>query len=58
MAPDPGVSMRRLLRRLLDPLRRPRQPTDGELVLGHRNIQHTVRYTELGPGRFKKIRMW
>jgi hypothetical protein len=28
--------MRRLLRRLLDPLRRPRQPTDGELVLGHR----------------------
>ena len=26
--------------------------------LGHRNIQHTVRYTELGPGRFKKIKMW
>jgi hypothetical protein len=21
--------------------------------LGHRNIQHTVRYTELSPGRFK-----
>jgi site-specific recombinase XerD len=21
--------------------------------LGHRNIQHTVRYTELAPGRFK-----
>ena len=28
--------MRRLLRRLLDPLRRPRQPTDEELLLGHR----------------------
>jgi hypothetical protein len=26
--------------------------------LGHRNIQHTMRYTALGPGRFKKIRMW
>jgi|KBSMisStaDraftv2_1062788.scaffolds.fasta_scaffold88076_3 hypothetical protein len=23
---------------------------DGD---GHRNIQHTVRYTELSPGRFK-----
>jgi site-specific recombinase XerD len=26
--------------------------------LGHRNIQHTMRYTALGPARFKKIRMW
>ena len=25
--------------------------------LGHRNIQHTVRYTELAPGRFKKFWM-
>jgi len=24
-----------------------------EAYLGHRNIQHTVRYTELSPGRFK-----
>jgi site-specific recombinase XerD len=24
-----------------------------QLYLGHRNIQHTVRYTELAPGRFK-----
>jgi site-specific recombinase XerD len=24
--------------------------------LGHRNIQHTVRYTELSPERFKKGR--
>jgi site-specific recombinase XerD len=23
--------------------------------LGHRNIQHTVRYTELSPGRFKNF---
>jgi type 1 fimbriae regulatory protein FimB/type 1 fimbriae regulatory protein FimE len=26
--------------------------------LGHRNIQHTVRYTELDPERFRKERMW
>lgn len=26
--------------------------------LGHKNIQHTVRYTEMGSGRFKKVRMW
>jgi hypothetical protein len=25
-------------------------------VLGHRNIQHTVRYTELAPPRFKNFR--
>ena len=25
----------------------------AEAYLGHRNIQHTVRYTELSPGRFK-----
>jgi site-specific recombinase XerD len=24
-----------------------------QLYLGHRNIQHTVRYTELAPNRFK-----
>jgi site-specific recombinase XerD len=24
-----------------------------QLYLGHRNIQHTVRYTELASGRFK-----
>jgi type 1 fimbriae regulatory protein FimB/type 1 fimbriae regulatory protein FimE len=23
--------------------------------LGHKNIQHTVRYTELGPDRFKNF---
>jgi type 1 fimbriae regulatory protein FimE len=26
-----------------------------QLYLGHRNIQHTVRYTELTPGRFKNF---
>jgi type 1 fimbriae regulatory protein FimB/type 1 fimbriae regulatory protein FimE len=26
--------------------------------LGHKNIQHTVRYTELGADRFRKVRMW
>jgi type 1 fimbriae regulatory protein FimB/type 1 fimbriae regulatory protein FimE len=26
--------------------------------LGHRNIQHTVRYTELDPERFRKAKMW
>jgi integrase len=26
--------------------------------LGHKNIQHTVRYTELGAGQFKKVKMW
>jgi site-specific recombinase XerD len=26
--------------------------------LGHKNIQHTVRYTEMGAGRFKKVKMW
>ena len=36
MAPQPGVSVRRILRRLLDLLRPPRRPTDGELLLGHR----------------------
>ncbi len=24
-----------------------------QLYLGHKNIQHTVRYTELSPARFK-----
>ena len=24
-----------------------------QAYLGHRNIQHTVRYTELSPGRYK-----
>jgi len=26
---------------------------DSRGFLGHRNIQHTVRYTELSPDRFK-----
>jgi len=26
-----------------------------QLWLGHRNIQHTVRYTELSPARFKSF---
>ncbi len=26
--------------------------------LGHKNIQHTVRYTKLGPERFRKVKMW
>lgn len=26
--------------------------------LGHKNIQHTVRYTELAPDRFSKLRFW
>ena len=26
-----------------------------QAYLGHRNIQHTVRYTELAPTRFKKL---
>jgi len=26
-----------------------------QVYLGHRNIQHTVRYTELAPGRFKGL---
>lgn len=26
--------------------------------LGHKNIQHTVRYTELNPERFRKAKMW
>ena len=28
-------------------------PRALQAYLGHRNIQHTVRYTELSPGRFK-----
>ena len=31
-----GVSVRRILRHLLDPLRPPRRPTDRELLIGHR----------------------
>ena len=27
-----------------------------QAYLGHRNIQHTVRYTELSPTRFKNFR--
>jgi site-specific recombinase XerD len=27
-----------------------------QAYLGHRNIQHTVRYTELSPTRFKNLR--
>ena len=27
----------------------------GFFYLGHRNIQHTVRYTELAPERFKNF---
>jgi hypothetical protein len=30
------MSVRRILRRLLNTLRPPRQPTDGELLIGHR----------------------
>jgi site-specific recombinase XerD len=26
-----------------------------QAYLGHRNIQHTVRYTELSPTRFKNL---
>jgi type 1 fimbriae regulatory protein FimB/type 1 fimbriae regulatory protein FimE len=26
--------------------------------LGHKNIQHTVRYTELSPDRFTKLKFW
>ena len=26
-----------------------------QAYLGHKNIQHTVRYTELAPGRFKDL---
>jgi site-specific recombinase XerD len=26
-----------------------------QVYLGHRNIQHTVRYTELSPTRFKNL---
>ena len=36
MAPDPGVSVKRILRRLLNPLRPPQRPTDRELLIGHR----------------------
>jgi type 1 fimbriae regulatory protein FimE len=29
------------------------RPTHAQHYLGHRNIQHTVRYTEMAPDRFK-----
>ena len=29
-----------------------------QAYLGHRNIQHTVRYTELAPNRFKDFWRW
>jgi len=32
-----------------------KQGTDKQAYLGHRNIQHTVRYTELSPTRFKNL---
>jgi hypothetical protein len=31
----------------------PRDLARPETGLGHKNIQHTVRYTELSPNRFK-----
>jgi len=40
-----------------------RWPTEGrdagalQAYLGHCNIQHTVRYTELSPARFKNFRL-
>jgi hypothetical protein len=36
MAPQLGVSVKRMLRRLLSPLRPPRQPNDLELLIGQR----------------------
>jgi hypothetical protein len=36
MAPHLGVSVKRILHRLLDALRPPTQPPDGELLIGHR----------------------
>jgi site-specific recombinase XerD len=30
-------------------------PRTLQAYLGHRNIQHTVRYTELSPTRFKNL---
>jgi hypothetical protein len=36
MAPYLGVSVKRTLRRLLNPLRPPKQPTDRELLIGQR----------------------
>ena len=35
MAPHLEVSVKRILHRLLNPLRPPRQPTDRELLIGH-----------------------
>ncbi|CUU20861.1 hypothetical protein CDS [Bradyrhizobium sp.] len=31
------------------------EPRALQAYLGHRNIQHTVRYTELSPTRFKDL---
>ena len=31
----------------------PKAPSSLQAYLGHKNIQHTVRYTELSPQRFK-----
>ena len=36
MLPYLGVAVKRILHRLLNPLRPPRQPTDRELLIGHR----------------------
>jgi hypothetical protein len=36
MAPYPGVSVKRILRRLLNPLRLPQRPTDRESLIGLR----------------------
>ena len=38
---------------LLGPASAIASPVDLQAYLGHRNIQHTVRYTELSPTRFK-----
>jgi site-specific recombinase XerD len=43
---------------LLECRERPRRGTDTrtqQAYLGHKNIQHTVRYTELAPTRFRNL---
>jgi hypothetical protein len=37
------------------PVMRNGTPSELQAWLGHKNIQHTVRYTELAPDRFKKF---
>src|SRR5262249_36605902 len=43
--------------RALQRLQREQEPRyeGAQAYLGHRNIQHTVRYTELSPNRFKNF---